>query len=179
MASEIAIPDSAVDPSAYVASLLRTLGNQDPVAIYQETFDRVETITRGLSDGQWLLPLTSHEWSPYQIVGHLVDVDIVYGFRLRLALTSDNPTYPGYDERAWADLPKAPPEGILTGLHALRTLNHALITSIPRSAWKRRGVHGEQGPEDVELMIRKLAGHDLAHIEQLARTVEHAVGVGP
>ena len=111
MASEIAIPDSAVDPSAYVASLLRTLGNQDPVAIYQETFDRVETITRGLSDGQWLLPLTSHEWSPYQIVGHLVDVDIVYGFRLRLALTSDNPTYPGYDERAWADLPKAPPEG--------------------------------------------------------------------
>ena len=30
---------------------------------------------------------------------------------------------------------------------------------------------GEQGPETVDLMVRKMAGHDLVHFDQLTRTV--------
>jgi hypothetical protein len=33
------------------------------------------------------------------------------------------------------------------------------------------GVHSEQGPETVDVIVRKMAGHDLAHLDQLARTV--------
>jgi hypothetical protein len=34
---------------------------------------------------------------------------------------------------------------------------------------KRVGVHAERGAESVEHMIRLYAGHDLMHLEQLAR----------
>jgi hypothetical protein len=37
-------------------------------------------------------------------------------------------------------------------------------------------VHGEQGAEDVRLMIDKMAGHDLAHLNQLQRTIDTVRG---
>jgi hypothetical protein len=32
-------------------------------------------------------------------------------------------------------------------------------------------VVGGQGPETVDVMVRKMAGHDLVHLDQLTRTV--------
>ncbi len=52
----------------------------------------------------------------------------------------------------------------------LRNINLFLLQSLPAS-WQRVGVHAEQGPETVELTMRKLAGHDLAHLNQLERTL--------
>ena len=43
---------------------------------------------------------------------------------------------------------------------------------------ERLGVHGEQGEERFDLALAKVAGHDLAHLNQLARTVA-AVGAAP
>jgi hypothetical protein len=171
----IVIPDAAQDPAAYVASLLETLGGQDPIMVYAATPSRVQQFVQDLDDRRWLTRMADGEWNAYQIVGHLIDVDIVYGFRWRLALTADAPTYPGYDERGWANLPKARPRVLLSGFLGLRESNRGLIEGIPHDQWARPGVHGEQGPEDVGLMIRKIAGHDLAHLDQLERTVRKAM----
>ncbi len=35
----------------------------------------------------WFKPLGPGDWNAHQVVGHLFDVDIVYGFRWRLALS--------------------------------------------------------------------------------------------
>jgi hypothetical protein len=170
----IIIPDATTEPAAYVARLLEVLGPQDPVSIYRTTIENVRELVDGLRDDEWLSPLADGEWNVHQVLGHLVDVDIVYGFRWRLILTADEPTYPGYDERGWAVLPKPKQRSLLATFGALRNANAILIESIPHESWRRRGVHGEQGPEDVELMIRKIAGHDLAHLDQLRRTADHA-----
>jgi hypothetical protein len=122
----------------------------------------------------WHLPPAAGEWSAYEVLGHLFDVDIVYGFRWRLMLTQDNPAYPGYDERAWARLRKPPPGGLLSAFVALRSANVALIRSLDETDRQRTAVHSEQGSETVVLMIRKIAGHDLAHLDQLRSTVDLA-----
>ena len=41
---------------------------------------------------------------------------------------------------------------------------------------ERLGVHGEQGPERFDLALAKVAGHDLAHLNQFARTVAAVSG---
>jgi threonine/homoserine/homoserine lactone efflux protein len=43
---------------------------------------------------------------------------------------------------------------------------------------ERLGVHGEQGEERFDLALAKVAGHDLAHLNQLARTVAAGVATG-
>jgi hypothetical protein len=175
----IEIPDATAEPAAYVRALLDTLGDRDPLGVYEATAGQVRQLCQGLSAAQWGVPLGAGEWNAAQIVGHLIDVDIVYGFRFRLVLTEEAPAYPGYDERLWSQLPRPGPSELVSVLAGLRAYNAALLRRTPHSRWQRWGTHGEQGREQFGLMVTKIAGHDLAHLNQLARTVVVATGQTP
>lgn len=167
----IEIPDATAQPAAYVKALVDTLGDRDPLSVYETTAGEVHRMCRDLTPAQWDIPLDDGEWSAAQIVGHLIDVDIVYGFRFRLVLTEDAPAYPGYDEKRWSQLPRpAAAADLVAAFGGLRAYNAALLRGTPRERWQRTGTHGEQGHERFALMVTKIAGHDLAHLNQLART---------
>jgi hypothetical protein len=158
MIDPIMIPDATTEPEAYVAALLRTLGDRDPLAVYEQTPDEVRRHCQDLDEQEWTTPMADGEWSALQVVGHLFDVDVVYGFRWRLALTEDTPAYPGYDEKAWSQLTRPAPPRLLDALAGLRLANAALLRSLDERDLHRRGIHGEQGSEDVQRMIDKVAG---------------------
>src|SRR6266545_4444964 len=174
MTEAIQIPSATDDPRVYVDALLATLGDRDPLEVLGATPAVVGRVVAGLSGEQWARPLGSGEWSAEQVLGHLFDVDLVYGFRWRLILTEDRPSYPGYDEKRFAALPKPAGPELLAIWERLRVANLALLAGMPRSAWERLGVHSEQGEERFGLTVAKVAGHDLAHLNQLQRTVESA-----
>jgi hypothetical protein len=167
----IEIPDATAEPAAYVRALLDTLGDRDPLEVYAATAEEVRRLCQNLSARQWEVPLGGCEWNAAQIVGHLIDVDIVYGFRLRLVLTEEDPAYPGYQEKLWSQLPHPEPAELVSVLAGLRAYNTVLLRHIPQYRWQRWGTHGEQGREQFGLMVTKIAGHDLAHLNQLARTI--------
>jgi DinB superfamily len=171
MIEPIEIPDATREPAAYVQALVRTLGEREPLEVLRGTPGAARELCRDLDEGQWRTPMAEGEWTPLQVVGHLLDVDIVYGFRWRLILTEDRPSYPGYDEKAWSLLPRPEPERVLDALDGLRAVNLAMLESLDDRDRERLGVHGEQGEERFDLAVAKIAGHDLAHLNQLARTV--------
>ncbi len=175
MIDPIEIPDATSDPAAYVQALVDALGGRDALEVYESTAGRVRELCASLTDEQWDIPMADGEWSALQVVGHLVDVDIVYGFRFRLVLTEDRPTYPGYDEARWSQLARPTPTELLAALIGLRAANLALLRHTTPADRQRSGIHGEQGPERFELMVTKIAGHDLAHLNQLERTVQVAL----
>jgi hypothetical protein len=80
-----------------VRALGRTLGEREPLEVLRGTPATARELCRGLDGDGWRTPMAEGEWSPLQVVGHLLDVDIVYGFRWRLILTEDRPSYPGHD----------------------------------------------------------------------------------
>jgi hypothetical protein len=102
MREAIEIPDATLEPDAYVRALLATLGDRDAMEVDAETPHAIRRLCGGLTDAAWSVPLAPGEWNAQQIVGHLLDVDIVYGFRWRLVLTEDEPAYPRYNEKAWS-----------------------------------------------------------------------------
>jgi hypothetical protein len=169
--TRIDTPDATDQPEAYRDTLLAILGERDPLAVMAETRERLRELADGRDAAALARRPVDSEWSPAEIIGHLVDVEVVFGFRWRLALTADRPSYPGYDEKLWSQLPKPPGDQLLTAFDALRTYNLWLLRSIPPSEWERVGVHGEQGPETVDVMARKIAAHDLVHLNQLARAL--------
>jgi hypothetical protein len=175
----IQIPDASREPAAYVEALVQTLGEREPLEVLRHTPATARSMCRGLTDAGWRAPMAEGEWSPLQVVGHLLDVDVVYGFRWRLVLTQDRPSYPGYDEKAWSLLPRPDPDRLLDALEGLRAANLAVLEGVSDQDRERLGVHGEQGEEQFELMLIKVAGHDLAHLNQLARTVAAAGGATP
>lgn len=173
----IEIPDATAEPAAYVQALLDTLGDRDPLEVYETTAGQVRQLCQNLSARQWDVPLGAGEWNAAQIVGHLIDVDIVYGFRFRLVLTEKEPAYPGYQEKLWSQLPRPEPTELVSVLAGLRAYNTALLRRTPHDRWQRLGTHGEQGREQFGLLVTKIAGHDLAHLNQLSRTIAVATGV--
>ena len=170
-ASVIQIPDAAAEPAAYVQALLEVLGDRDPLEVLQTTSRAVDTMISQSDEAILSDKSDSSSWSFHDVLGHLLDVDIVYGFRLRLALSADNPTYPGYDEKGFSRLAKLDVPRLSVAFRWLRTANLELIRSLTPQQLDRRGAHSEQGGEDVRLMVRKLAGHDLAHLEQMRNAI--------
>jgi hypothetical protein len=169
MTDEIAVPSATEEPAAYVEALLSVLGDQDPFDVLAATPARVGAIAQGVSDDVLDRVPRPGEWSARDVLGHLLDVEVVYGFRMRLTLTEDEAHYPGYDEKRWAALPKPGFAGMLAAFAALRAVNLHLLGSLSDAAWSRVGHHGEQGPDPFDVQVRKLAGHDLAHLDQLQR----------
>ena len=174
MIEPIQIPDATMEPAAYVRALVATLGDREPLEVLRQTPTAVRSMCGELTDAQWRIPMADGEWTALQVVGHLLDVDVVYGFRWRLILTEDRPSYPGYDEKRWSLLQRPAPSQLLAALEGLRAVNLAVLDGVDDVGRRRLGVHGEQGEEQFDLTVRKVAGHDLAHRNQLARTVAAA-----
>jgi len=168
----IEVPDAAAEPQAYRAALARVVGDRDPLEVVEETLGRVRVLIQGRSVDELTRRPSEDEWSVAEILGHLFDAEIAVGFRWRMILTAERPSYPGYDRDAWGRLPRPPVDRLWPALEALRASNLWLLRSIPRSTWSRVGIHNEVGPESLEATVRARAGHDLAHLNQLERCLK-------
>jgi hypothetical protein len=176
MATEpIVIPDASAEPAAYKQALLDLIGDTDPVETLAATVAQWREITGTLTPEQLTSELVDGEWSAAEITGHLFDVDLVYGFRWRLLLTEDSPTYPGYDEKLWTPMPRPPFPDLLDAWAGLRAANMLVLQANWPAAAQRVAIHSQQGPETFDVTLRKIAAHDLAHLNQLRRTAEAAV----
>ena len=115
-------------------------------------------------------PPAPGKWSAAEIVCHLADCEIAFGFRLRQTLAEDHHVLQPFDQEKWA----ASYEGFsakdaLAAFSALRQWNLQLIArALPNSASKPV-THPERGAMTFETIVETMAGHDLNHLAQLKR----------
>ncbi len=88
---------------AYVTAVLGLLGSQDPFDVLRRTPAALRQVVAGCSPEQLARPETPGKWSMQQVLRHLADSDLVWGFRLRMILAHDRPQITGYDQDKWAD----------------------------------------------------------------------------
>ena len=165
---------------AYTAAILDLLGSNDPIDVLRATPDALNRAIGGLTEPQLSQPEAAGKWSIRQVVRHLADSDLVWGYRVRMVLAHDRPTITGYAQDLWADrlhYDQASVEISLEEFRVLRRSNLRLITAASPDEHQRVGVHAERGEESVAHMIRLYAGHDLLHLRQIERIREaiHAV----
>ena len=163
---------AAADAQGYTKALLAVLGDRDPLAVMGELVPWLDQRVRGLDDARLRRPEKPGKWSVLEVVQHLADTELVYGYRVRMILTQDTPPIPGYDQDAWArefhyhDLPVGE---VLAQVGALRAANLRLYRSLGPDQLRRAGLHSERGPESVEHVFRMIGAHDLVHRRQIER----------
>ena len=162
-------PDQARE---YTSAILGLLGDREPRAVLRATPQALRHAVDGLSDGLLSTPEAPGKWSIRQVVRHLADGEIVWGWRLRLVFAQDRPAITGYDQDAWAtrlryDL--APVAEALDEFAVLRRTHLRIVESASDADLTRVGVHAERGEESVAHMIKMYAGHDLLHLQQVDR----------
>jgi uncharacterized damage-inducible protein DinB len=115
-------------------------------------------------------PPAPGKWSPAQIVCHLADCEIAFGFRLRQTLAEDAPTLQPFDQEKWAvTYPGVAAFRALEAFNAIRGWNLRLIKAALPAAASRPAIHPERGTMTFETIVETMAGHDLNHLGQLRR----------
>jgi uncharacterized damage-inducible protein DinB len=156
----------------YISAVLGLLGDADPHVVLASTPTWCERETAGLTAAQLRRPETDGKWSLVEILQHLADSELVWGYRLRKVLAEDRPELTGYDQDLWATrlrYTESAPEQSLSTFRVLRDANMRLLAGASDAALDRVGLHNERGPETVRHMVRLYAGHDLLHRNQISR----------
>ena len=163
---------------AYVRALLELLGERPPLAVAEEMVPALEAAVAGLDQARLYRPEREGKWSVAQVLAHLADSELVWGYRLRRVLAEERPSLTGYDQDQWASRLRyrdASAADSLALFSALRAGNLRLLRAATPADFARVGVHSERGDETAELMLKLYAAHDLVHRRQIDR-IKVAIG---
>jgi hypothetical protein len=165
------------DAQNYIAAILGLLGDADPLSVLEGTPAWCEQKTAGVSAAQMSFREAPNKWSVSEILQHLADSEIVWGYRLRRVMAEERPQLIGFDQDLWSRrlrYDEADAHQALATFKPLRAANLQLLRGAPDQDLDRVGIHAERGEESLRHMIRLYAGHDLAHRRQIERVLAAA-----
>ena len=155
-----------MDP--YIQRIFNTLGHKDPIKVLEATPQILESILNNLSEADFERSYAAGKWTTREILAHLADAELALGFRFRQAVVEDNYLPQSFDQDTWAKRYKRlDPALALEAFRALRAWNLALFATFGLDDWIKPVQYPFEGIENVDMMVRFLAGHDLNHLKQL------------
>ena len=166
-------PDPLAEGRAYQQQLLALLGEDDPAKVQHLTEAALRSVLKDTGSELRRRPAPA-EWSVVELLGHLVDAEIVMSGRYRWTMSQDQPPLLGYDQDQWVARlhhNDDEPDELLAVFMGLREANLRLWGRTSADDRERVAMHAERGPESYELMFRMLAGHDRFHLNQMRDTL--------
>jgi uncharacterized damage-inducible protein DinB len=127
----------------------------------------------GLSDKVLRFKPAANKWCVLEILAHLADVEIVYGYRLRQIMADNKPVIAPIQVDDWANhlgyMDSAPAELIafygIARHHNLRVLRRATPADYEKSAY-----HPEMQKEfTLAEIVQRMGGHGTNHLQQIER----------
>lgn len=150
---------------------LELLGGQDPSTILKSTPEELAGLLERLPHRLFRRQALPGKWTPNQILGHLADVEWIFGYRLRTIRADQTPLLQGADQEKWVeeqDWNSQAPERLLQTFSALRQVNLDFWDSLSPDDFDKAGRHAEADVLlSIRLLQRILAGHDLSHLGQI------------
>ncbi len=108
------------------------------------------------------------KWSLRELMAHLADCEIVWSWRLRQTLATDNPALQAFDQDHWGDRYAAYDFASAQATYeAVRAWNVRLLTTIKPEDLTRTATHPERGNLTLQIILETIAGHDRHHIKLL------------
>jgi hypothetical protein len=159
-------------PGEYARGLLNRLSDRNWLAVLEATPAALRTSFDGLDDATIRKPERAGKWSMIEAAHHLADSEMVVGVRVRMIVAHERPPILAYDQDLWASnlrYREAALADVLTQFTVVREANVRLARKLTPAEFARYGVHSERGGESVQYLLRLVAGHDLVHLDQIAR----------
>lgn len=156
----------------YVDKQLNLLGDRDPLSVLSQTPSALCRIVEAHSADALRTRPFEGKWSPVEIIGHLVDCEWIFGFRVRHILCEDQPLLLSFDQEAWVrghGHAVKEPRQLVDQFCALRPLNLETWRNLGPADLERVGRYADRGAESIGFMMRLQASHDLSHLDQIDR----------
>lgn len=145
------------------------LGQREPVEVIASTPEKLERLLGSLSTEQIENRPAPGKWSVREIMAHLADCELAFGFRMRQAAAGVETIQP-FDQDDWARNYGAYDFAAATKTYrALRAWNLAFIRSLTDEQKQMQVTHPERGTMTVWTIVETMAGHDLHHLASLEK----------
>jgi DinB superfamily len=127
----------------------------------------------GLSEKVLRYKPSPEKWCVLEILAHLADVEIIYGYRLRQMLADAKPVIAPMDPDAWArnlNYLDSPPSELVAFYGLGRHHNLRLLRSLKASDLTKSAYHPElQREMTVADLVEKMGGHGAGHLQQIEK----------
>lgn len=160
-------PDEHIPYYGKYISLVRE--GEDVLAVLEEQPGRLEAFFAAVSEEQGGYRYEPGKWSVREVVGHLIDVERVFGFRAYCFSRREAQPLPGVDFESYAangDYDRRTLADLLGEFGDLRRSQAALFRSLGEDAWSRMGT-ADTHPISVRALAYILAGHVRYHTQLL------------
>ena len=146
----------------------RQLGSRDPLKVVATTARHLEQLSVALGPARIEESPAPGKWSPHEILCHLADCELAFGFRLRQALAEDHHVIQPFDQELWAaNYAGYDPQAAMMTFSCVRQWNLMLLRSLKPEMMDKKITHPELGLMNFRELIETIAGHDLNHLVQL------------
>ncbi len=144
------------------------LGGRDAGAVIAETPGRLGRVFEGMSAEQMEARPAPGKWCLREVMAHLADCEIAWGWRLRQALAESHAVLQPFDQDAWSRVYGAYSFAEAWAAYtALRAWNVAFVQALSEAEKEKRYTHPERGEERLWTVVEIMAGHDLHHLRVL------------
>lgn len=116
-------------------------------------------------------------WNCAEIAGHLLDAEIAFGYRARMALAEPGKLLDAFEQDAWVATQRyaeVPVEETLGVFCALRRNLVQLVARLTDDELDRHYIHSRVGHQTILGLVEFLKTHDARHLVQLGRVSELA-----
>lgn len=154
----------------YTARIFSYVGKRNPLRMLRAAPRALARRVRGVPRRRLMARPAPEKWSVGEILAHLSEIELLWGYRLRTLLERDEPEIVGMDQEVWARVgryDRRDPRESLALYTALRRSHVALLAALPPKALARRGRHSQFGRLSIAGIARLLAGHDVNHVRQI------------
>jgi len=132
----------------------------------------------GVDDRTLRYKPASDKWCILEILGHLADIEVFYGYRMRQMLADREPILAPIDQDDWArnlGYMEGSPSDFLAAYQAARRANVRLLRRLEATDLAKGAFHPEKGRKvTLEELIGMMAIHDPNHAGQIERLKERA-----
>ena len=132
----------------------------------------------GLSERVLRYKPAPDKWCVLEVLGHLADIEIVYGYRLRQMLADAKPAIAPMDQDAWArnlNYMKSAPAELVAFYGLARHYNLRLLRTLDAAAYSKSAFHPEmQRQFSVAELVERMGGHGAGHLEQIEKLKKRA-----
>ena len=148
------------------------LAGRDPIRAMRDSAARIRAIAGEWRPDQFERSYAPGKWNARQILTHLAQSEMVFGYRVRMTLATPHFAAQPFDQDTWMNL-EAGGAGGLSGHDALDALlgsaamNVALYASLSDADRAASLSHPEYGSLTVDWIIHQTAGHQIHHLKQL------------
>jgi hypothetical protein len=159
----------------YRKRILDSVEGRDVMGILRATPKRLGKRIAGVDRRRLTTPPAKGKWSAAQILAHLSEIELLWGYRMRIILERDGSEIVGMDQDAWARnsrYERIDPRRAFDTFRAIRAANLEFLGNQSPRLLRRRGTHSQLGPVTISLIAALLAGHDLNHSRQIDAILE-------